>query len=238
MDIQRFFDEGEQLFLPHLSIDIVIVGYQQDELKVLLLRFAKKWILPGGFIGRQESVDEAAERILKERTGLGQAHLKFLNVFGDKDRNFSGQWQEMFENAGFPWREDLWFNTRYVTLAYYALVNMEETETKAGIFFSQPAWHNLDNLPPLWMDHASIAAAAQERLKRDVSLEPVALNLLPRQFTMPELHQLHEKILQQKLERSRFQKKMLALGIFERLPKLKTDTPGRNPYLYRIKEEG
>ena len=80
MDIQDFLQHANELYLPQLSVDIAIVGYEEKELKCLLLQIGDKWLLPGGFIGRDESVDQAAVKVLKERTGLENSHLKFLSV--------------------------------------------------------------------------------------------------------------------------------------------------------------
>jgi hypothetical protein len=88
----------------------------------------------------------------------------------------------------------------------------------------------------MWMDHRDIVLEAKERLKEDVQQEPLTYNLLPTEFTMPQLHQLHQTILEETLDRSRFQKKMIGSGFFERLPKLQTDAPGRKPYQYRVKK--
>jgi hypothetical protein len=163
--------------------------------------------------------------------------MKFLSVFGDKDRQFSEEYRKFFEKAGIPWDKDYWFNNRFVTLAYYSLVNIECTHPAVGRFDEAFAWFDFDDLPDMWMDHKSIVLAARNRLKEDIKQESVAYNLLPDQFTMPELHQLHQAILEEKLDRSRFQKKMLATGMFERLPKLQKDSPGSNPYLYTIKSK-
>ena len=123
-----------------------------------------------------------------------------------------------------------------MTLAYYSLVDIDQTKPVLGSVDEAFAWFSMDALPEMWMDHKEIVQTAQNRLKNDVQQEHLTYNLLPEEFTMPQLHQLHQTILGEDLDRSRFQKKMLASGIFERLPKLKKDTPGRNPYRYRIKK--
>ena len=237
MDLQAFYERGAAHFLPNLSVDIVIVGYEEGVLKALLLRIGDQWLLPGGYIGRHESVDEAAARILRERTGLEDSHLKFLSVFGAENRRFTEQWKAFSQKAGLPWKEDSWVNDRFVTLAYYSLVHIEEIEPRAGEFDEAIAWFPLDALPEMWMDHRAIVLEARGRLKEDIRHEQVTFNLLPDTFTMPELHQLHQAILEEPLDRSRFQKKMLATGLFERLPKRQKDSPGRNPYQYRVKPE-
>lgn len=236
MDVKEFLEKGAGYFLPNLSIDLVIIGYQDDELKCLLLKIGEKWLLPGGYIRMNEAVDRAAVNILKDRTGLDDPHLKFLSVFGDENRQFSEEWREFLTKSGMPWSDDSWLNNRFVTLAYYSLVNIENTSPVVGNLDEAFAWVNFDELPDMWMDHKSIVLEARNRLKDDIKQEQVSYNLLPQKFTMPELHQLHQTILGETLDRSRFQKKMLAMGIFERLPKRQKEAPGRNPYQYQVKK--
>ncbi|MEL6866294.1 MAG: NUDIX domain-containing protein [Bacteroidota bacterium] len=235
MDIQAYINQGADHYLPHLSIDIVIIGFKEGKLKVLLLELNGLWGLPGGHIGKMESTTEAALRILKDRTGLTGQYLKPFQVFGDKDRTFALEIKRLIESMGYEWEESLWLNKRFVSIAYYAFVDIDQVQPTAGILASACAWHDWDDLPQMALDHEDIIIGLQKRLKEDINLNLIAFNLLPTQFTMPQLHQVHEAILDKKLERSRFQKKMLSLGIFERLPKLNTDAPGRKPYLYQRK---
>lgn len=238
MDVQKFLDQGEELYLPNVSADVVILGFKDGELKVLLLEFEGSWALPGGYVGKDESVSDAAVRVLEERTGLQQPYLRLFQVFGDRDRNFASEFERLLKAAGYHWNKDLWINDRFVSLAYYALIHIEDARPTGGIFSQPCAWHNLDDLPPMLMDHAKIALESRTQLKRDIGMEQISFNLLPEEFTMPQLHKLHERILERKLERSRFQKKMLSLDIFERLPEPKADAPRRKPFLYRFKKEG
>ncbi|WP_139150394.1 NUDIX hydrolase [Flagellimonas zhangzhouensis] len=237
MNLNDFYEKGAQLFLPNLSVDLVIIGYTDSKLKCLLLQLGDKWILPGGYILRTESVDDATLRILQERTGLDDPHFKFLSVFGGKDRKFTEEWRQFFKINNLPFKEDYWTNDRFVTLAYYSLVDFESTTPVIGNLDTAFGWFDLDQLPNMMMDHKEIVLTAKERLKEDVRHEYLSYNLLAEDFTMPQLHQLHQTILGEELDRSRFQKKMLASGMFERLPKLQTDSPGRKPYLYRVKKD-
>ena len=235
MDIKTFLNEGKNHFLPNLSIDHVIVGYENDQLKCLLLKLGPKWVLPGGFIKLQESVEIASKRILMESTNLENPHSNFLDVFGKEDRQFSKQWRQLLNNFGIKWQDDFWINARFVTLAYYSLVNIKAVKPLVGKGFEQIVWFNMEELPKTWMDHGKIIKNARERLKEDIKKEQISHKLLPDKFTMPELHQLHQTILGENLERSRFQKKMLSTGLFERLPKKLKETPGRNPFQYKVK---
>lgn len=235
MDMINFLERGDEYFIPNLSIDLVIIGYRDKKLRCLLLKLGDKWMLPGGYIRRSESVDEASARIMKERTSLENPYLRFLSVFGKHDRQFREEWKEFFETNGQPWKPEYWINNRFVTLAYYSLVNIATTHPAVGELDEAFTWSDFDELPAMWMDHATIIASVRERLKEDIKHEQVTYNLLPEQFTMPELHQLHQTILKEDIDRSRFQKKMLSTGLFERLPRLQKEAPGRNPYLYRVK---
>jgi len=237
MDVKEILEQGNNSFLPNLSIDMVIIGYKGNVLKCLLLKIGEKWLLPGGYIRLDQSVDEAAQYILKQRTGLENSYLKFLSVFGEKNRQFKKVMKEFVEKTGMEWTEDYWFNNRFVSLVYYSLVNIDKTHPSVSHFDEAFAWFDFDELPEMWMDHKSIVNTARQRLKEDIHSEQMTYNLLPKEFTMPELYQLHQVILDEKIERSHFQKKMLATGLFERLPELQKTTPGRNPYQYRVKTD-
>ncbi|WP_350287876.1 NUDIX domain-containing protein [uncultured Croceitalea sp.] len=236
MDATDFLENGHLLFLPNISIDIVILGFQDGDLKVLLQEFDEQWCLPGGYIFKEESLADAAHRVLYDRTGIEQPFLKLFQVFGDKDRSFALEFKKLLEKSRLHWHPDLWVNQRFVTMAHYALVNISEVEPTRGVLDLSHNWFSVDKLPTMLMDHGDIVAASKHQLRRDITLEHISFNLLPEEFTMPELQRLHETILGRKLERSRFQKKMLSFDVFERLPQLKEDAPRRKPYLYRFKE--
>ncbi|HMQ63780.1 MAG TPA: NUDIX domain-containing protein [Flavilitoribacter sp.] len=238
MNVEQFLERGADYFLPNLSVDLVIIGYADNELKCLLLKIGNKWLLPGGYIGKEESVVAAATRTLKDRTGLTDPHLKFLAVFGDNNRRFTDEWQDYLNKIGMAWSKDSWLNARFVSLAYYSLVDIRNTFPTVSNLDEDFRWFSFDELPAMWMDHRSIVLEARNRLKEDIKQEEITFKLLPEQFTMPELHQLHEAILETKLDRSRFQKKMLSTGIFERLPKRRQESPGSNPYQYSVKPQG
>jgi len=235
MHVLDFLKDGDKYFLPHMSIDIVIIGYEHHRLKCLLLQIGENWLLPGGYVGREESVDTAAQRILKERAGLEGHHLEFLSVFGDKDRSFGDQFREFSNRMGIPWKENYWVNSRFVSLVYYALIDIQKATPQGGPYVESFAWFDFDELPEMGLDHKQIATEARMKLKADPRIGQISHHLLSGPFTMPELHRLHETILDENLDRSRFYKKMLATGLFEQLPKKLIKSPGRNPYQYKVK---
>ena len=235
-DIRKVIEQGGSLFLPNLSVDVVIFGYENNELKILLLEIADKlWMLPGGYIYNDESVDDAAKRLLLERTELEQVHLKQFYSFGNSGRSFGGEIRKLFENYNLPWREDLWINNRFVSIGYYALVQLPNTKPVAGMFAQNAAWFGINTLPRLLLDHHQIILKAIEEFRKDLQTYPVAHHLLPLKFTMPELHRVYEAVFEKKMDRSRFQKKMFEYNVFERLEERREGVPHRRPYLYMHK---
>ena len=233
-EILELLERGGELFLPSLSVDNVIFGYEESELKVLLLEVSdNKWMLPGGFIFKQESIDEAAARVLHERTSLEGLYLKQFYTFGNPKRSISDEMEGLFEQLGFPWDPDHWINHRYASVGYYALANMLETRPTAGMFSLNYGWFGVRALPFLLLDHKEIVLKALSQFQTDLQLYPLAYHLLPETFTMPELHRLFETIYERKMDRSRFQKKMFSYEVFERLPERREGVAHRRPYLYK-----
>jgi len=228
--------EGERLFLSNISIDNVIFGYASNSLKVLLLQVTDtQWMLPGGYIFKNESLDAAANRILEERIALRDIFLRQFHVFGETDRSFSNEITSLFNELGVPTNPDLWINQRFVSVGYYALVDINKAQPRPNQFVKACSWHPVEELPPLLLDHNEIIKVAKERFRKDLNAyDAIGSHLLPDKFTMPELHRLYETVFDKSMDRSRFQKKMLDSGVFERLHK-KKGVAHRSPYLYRAK---
>lgn len=236
MDIKEIIRKGSELFLPNLSIEIAVIGFQDNELKILLLEFDNKWMLPGGYIYQDESVDDASKRILFERTGLHHYFMKIFQVFGSASRSFPEEIRLILEKIDVHWSDGRWMGDRFISTAFYALVDINQVNPNGGMFSQTTKWCHLKDLPDMWFDHKEIGIEALKKLKEDVATSHHSYNMLPEKFTMPELHQLQEQILEKKLDRSRFQKKMLSLDLFERLPEPKEGVPHRRPFLYKLKK--
>ncbi|MBS1654437.1 MAG: NUDIX hydrolase [Bacteroidetes bacterium] len=226
--------KGDELFLPSLSVDCVIFGFHENQLKVLLMKLKHDdmWSLPGGFIGKNETVDEAALRVLKERTGFEQIFLQQFNVFGDPYRSDGSIHKKWLKHDGLEPDEFKWLLRRFVTVGYYALVEYSFVEPHPDNFSEACAWHDVENLPSLMMDHLSITQKALNVLREHLNFHPVGYNLLPEKFTMPELQKLYETILNKQLDRRNFQRRMLSFGILRRLNEKKKGVAHKAPYLY------
>jgi len=223
-------------FMPHVSIDCVVFGFHGADLKLLLLKWKEvdTWTLPGGFVGRQQSVDGAAHQVLQARTGLRRVHLRQFHAFGDLGRKEATGRRLFTKNVrGLP-RRDLWLFQRVISIGYYALVDIQKVRPTTDAWTESCAWHPVDSHPPVAYDHERIVKGALEALRAALDVPGAGASLLPERFTMPELQCLHEAILGRRLDRRNFQKRMLERGDVERLQERRTGGAHRAPYLYRF----
>ena len=204
---------------PAVTTDCVIFGYDGKELKVLLIErgiepFKGCWAFPGGFLNMDEDALAGARRELKEETGLENAFIEQFHTFSEPGRDPRG---------------------RVITIAHYALVKIQEVE--GGDDAAQARWFPIGEVPPLAFDHARILRMAMSRLKERIHFEPVGFELLPDVFTMPQLQNLYEAILEVHFDRRNFASKMLKLGILEDTGDRPAGASSRIPVSYRFNKE-
>ncbi len=234
------FLEEQQNYLPAISVDVVIFGFHQNELKTLLLQLKDKetWALPGGFVFREEHLETAAKRVLQQRTGLTDIFLEQFHIFGDPERtrlnNRAAQLDKQLENDEqlTPLKE--WVLQRFVSVGYYALVEYTQVNPQPDLRSVECNWYDVHSLPSLMADHREIIERALKTLRQHLNSHPVGMNLLPREFTMPELQRLYETILGTSLDRRNFQRRILSYKILQRLPQKRTGGAYKAPYLYRF----
>ena len=231
-ELKDYCDDARENFLEHVSIDCVVFGFHAGVMKVLLLcvKNELEWYLPGGFILKQEPIEKAASRILMERTGLDKIFLQQFHVFGDPNR--SKEHMEMYKNM-LPEGEN-WFAGRFLTIGYYALVDFFDVTPTPDQFSEQCSWQDLGSVPDLKLDHALILNTALDALRLQLNYMPIGYNLMPKAFTMPELQKLYETILDKKLDRRNFQRRMLGFGILNRLEEQRKGGAHKAPYLYEF----
>lgn len=203
---------------PALTVDCVIFGLDDDDLKVLLIQrdlapFAGRWALPGGFVNVGESIDDAAKRELAEETGVKRVFLEQLYTFGRPDRD--------------P-REHV------VSVAYYALVRLSDHRVQAATDARNAGWFALDDIPRLAFDHTEILRMAHDRLQGKIRYQPVGFELLPAKFPLRSLQRLYEIVLERPLDKRNFRKKILSLDILEELDEIESDVSHRAARLYRF----
>ena len=204
---------------PAVTTDCVIFGYDGKELKVLLIErgiepFKGCWAFPGGFLNMDEDALAGARRELKEETGLENAFIEQFHTFSEPGRDPRG---------------------RVITVAHYALVKIQEVE--GGDDAAQARWFPIGEVPPLAFDHDRILRMAMSRLKERIHFEPVGFELLPEVFTMPQLQNLYEAILEVHFDRRNFASKMLKLGILEDTGDRPAGASSRIPVSYRFNKE-
>ncbi len=231
-------------YLPHLSIDCVIFGYQGKELKILIAksRFGKRsWNLPGGYIRKTESIEKAASRILNEKTSLKKIYLEQFKVFGDKDRIVKSSLkktlaQELhkFNPKIFTTKVIDWMTSRFVCIGYYALVDIQKVQPQVGDFDELLEWRSINDIPQMMHDHTEITLEALEALRQNFDQKLIGFNLLPDIFTMKELQELYEAVFERTFSNNNFQKKMLDLNVLVRLEKKYTGAQNKAPYLYQF----
>ena len=204
----------------HVAVDYIIFGFDQGELKLLIHRrrfepAMGQWSLFGGFVQKDEGLDEAANRVLFELTGLDNIYMEEVQSYGEMERDPA---------------------TRVISVAYYALIPAKKY-TEATSNTHGATWVSLDMLPRLIMDHNQMVKKGLRRLKRRASTQPLGFELLPREFTMPQLQALYEAIYQSTLDKRNFRKKILSMDVLIKLDEKDMSGSRKGAYLYRFDQK-
>lgn len=200
-------------------MDCVIFGLDQEALKVLLIKsdyplYEGKWSLLGDLVAREEDINQAADRVLFERTGLQNLFLEQVMCFGDVGRHPSG---------------------RVVSIAYYTLVNIDQVNLLKQDH--ELHWHHINKVGEMAFDHNKILNTCLTRLQQRIKAEPVGFNLLPEKFSLRSLQLLYESVLMVELDRRNFRKKVMSTGLLIDLKEVETDVPHRPAKLFRFNHE-
>lgn len=204
---------------PALAVDIVLFSILDEELQILLIRrgeqpFRGAYALPGGFVRANESLEEAAFRELQEESNVRNVYLEQLFTFGDPGRDPRG---------------------RVVSTAYYALIDAGRQTLRAATDAAEAGWFPAARLPKLAFDHERIVKTALHRLRGRANYSTVAFQLMPKSFTVEQLHRVYRIIMGRELDRRNFRKKMLSLGILVDTGKVTAGARSRPGRLYRLR---
>lgn len=204
----------------HLAVDCVIFGFEEDRLKLLLYKRdfepeKGKWSLMGGFLASNETLDDAAYRVLARITGLRNIFMEQLSAFSDINRDKA---------------------ERVISIGYYALINIHDYDTTLLRQYGAE-WFNIDELPELIFDHADIVEKSLRRLKRKAKTQPIGFELLPENFTITQLKNLYEAIYQRKLEPANFRRKFISMDLLDRLPIKDKNSSRKGAFLYAFNKE-
>lgn len=237
-DLQDFIVNGYKHYIPHISIDSAIFGYHDHQLKILLSSYKALdgYCLPGGYIKRSETLDEAARRIVAERTGLKDLYLQQYKTFGDPDRI---KWDEfdfkkIMEKIGVKAVKDNWLLDQTISVGYYALTDFSMVTPKADLMSDFCDWFNINEIPPLLFDHDQMVKDSLHTLRVQLYYYPIAAKLLPEKFTLTEIHTVYETLLDKKLDIRNFSKKLVFLGLIKKLNEKRNIGPHRAPFLYKF----
>ncbi len=239
-NIMSWLEKGIDVWVPGQTVDCVIIGYGDHTLHVLTLRWKNSnfWALPGGFVHRDENLDDAARRVLKDRTGLDFPFLKQFHTFGDKGRLDTEIMKNELKSVGVTNSKVFEFLTqRLITTGYLALVKLDECELQQDVLSDAIEWKPVKELPQMIFDHNEIVERALMTIKMEINYLPVGLSLLPEKFTMKDFQKLYECIAEVALDRANFQKKILKLQITKRLEKQMNGGAHKAPYLYSFDKE-
>lgn len=205
-----------------VAVDCIIFGYDILEKEIKLLLFKRiiepakgKWSLAGGFVLENESLDDAATRILKKITGLESVYMKQSYSYGDISRD--------------P-------GDRVISTTYFALIAIRDISRdlaeQNGVH-----WRSISRLPDLIFDHPIMVKKALTDLQNQVKVKPVGFELLPEKFTLVQLQDLYEAIYQRKVDKRNFRKKILSMGILEKLEEKEKETSKKGAYYYRFNKD-
>lgn len=202
-----------------VAVDVVLFTVLKNKLNVLLLKldeepFVGKWALPGGLVTKNENLEGAARRHLRDRAGITDVYLEQLYTFGDPDRDPRG-----------------WV----VSVAYFALIPHSQYKLKTMSRFKDISWKTVDRLPSLAYDHEKIIRTANDRLRSKLEYTNIIYSLMPEEFTLTELQKMYEILLNTKLDKRNFRKKIESLGLLEKLNKKRADGAHRPANLYSFK---
>jgi len=219
---------------PHVSVDCVIFGFDDDKLKVLLIeqehpdKAAHRLALPGDLVLESEGLDQAAARVLEELTRLKGIFLRQFHAFGNPDRVSNEKDKEWLET----YRTDP--NARVITIAYFSLVKMEEYIPGAGSFAAASNWHDIHEIPELAFDHNAVLNKALEALREEINHDRIGLDLLPKKFTLSQLQRLYEVILDRPLDKRNFRKSIKKMEHIKALDERQTGVSHKPAQLYKF----
>lgn len=198
------------------SVDNVIFGFDGNNLKVLLIRrkhepFAGFWALPGDIVQPDQDLDEGALQVLERLTGIKNVFLEQVHTFGKVDRHPRG---------------------RVITVAYYSLIKIDDVKISPSSFAEKVEWKEIMSIESLAFDHLDIMNTCLARLRRSVKYRPVGFELLPKKFTLTELQNLYESILEKDLDKRNFRKKILSMNILRTHNEMQKGVAHRPAKLY------
>jgi hypothetical protein len=202
-----------------VAVDAIIFGFNENEfdLKLLLLKRnfepeKGKWSLMGGFVAPNESLDYSAQNIVSRLTGLDKVYMEQLFAFGDINRDAGG---------------------RIISVAYFSLLKINDHDSEL-VKKHGASWISVNELPELIFDHQQMVEKALRKLRIRARTQPIGFELLPKKFTIPQLQRLYEAIYQIPFDKRNFRRKLLAMGLLEKLDEKEKETSKKGAFYYQF----
>ena len=200
-----------------VAVDCIIFGFDEGQLRILVGKRKMdpgrgEWSLYGGFVNTDESIDEAANRVMLELTGLRNLYIRQVGAFGRVDRD-PGE--------------------RVISIAYYALINVKDYD-KALREQHNLEWVNIQDMPTLYSDHNEMVRRARKMMRQKISSEPIGFNLLPNLFTLTQLQKLYEAVMGEEVDKRNFRKRIKEMDFIEKTELIDKENSKRGASLYRF----
>ena len=217
--MKEFYSKHPKLLV---AVDSIIFGFNEDdyELKLLLLKRnfepAKgEWSLMGGFVNPDESLDDSAQRIVEKLTGLQDVYMEQLYAFGEPGRDPGG---------------------RIISVSYFSLIKIKEYDREL-VCQHGASWVPLSEMPDLVFDHNEMVEKALRKLRIRARTQPIGFELLPEKFTIPQLQRLYEAIYQKPFDKRNFRRKVLTMGLLDKLEEKEKKTSKKGAFYYQFNTE-
>ena len=211
-----FYQEHPKVLV---SVDCIIFGFDEGQLRILVGRRQMdpgrgEWSLYGGFVNADESIDEAANRVILELTGLRNLYIRQVGAFGRVDRD-PGE--------------------RVISIAYYALINVKDYDKSLQMQHGVE-WVNIKEMPVLYSDHNDMVRRARKMMRQKISSEPIGFNLLPNLFTLTQLQKLYEAVIGEEVDKRNFRKRIKEMDFIEKTELIDKLNSKRGASLYRFNQ--
>ena len=215
--MEHFYNDHDRLLV---SVDCIVFGFDEGELRVLMGKRKMdpgrgQWSLYGGFVGANESINDAARRVLYALTGLKDLYMKQVGAYGDVDRD--------------P-------GARVISISYYSMINVADYD-QAQQQEHDVAWVNIEQLTEMYSDHRKMVLKARRMMQEKISHEPIGFNLLPELFTLSQLQQVYEAVNGEEVDKRNFRKRIKEMDFIEKTDQIDKLTSKRGAYLYRFNEK-
>lgn len=240
-ELKTFIKTGYKEYRPNITVDCVIFGYREGDLKILLLRnkYLTNWCLPGGYIKKEETLEDAASRITENRTGIGNLFLQQFKAFSTPDRRTaqSIDIKKVNEIIDIDLDHMGWLSGPTITVGFYAITDIVNANLRPDILSTECAWFSIKNLPKLGFDHEDLVREALFTMRVHLYHFPIGKNLIPEKFTLREIKEFYEVMSGKELHASNFPGKLISIGLIKKTNEKRKIGAHRSPTFYTFNKK-